>query len=96
VFCPVAEFLRISAPICLNPRCFNNFNIQIMALAHVNPTVTKHSIPRGQHFIARAQRVGQCCFPTSCSGCWKDKDLRSFAFYNSANPCACGVQNLPK
>lgn len=78
------------------PRCLDDFDIETMALAQINPAMAEHAVTRGQHLVARRQRVGDRHLPTTRPGGGKQEHLGRGSLENGPNPCHRRCQHLGK
>ncbi len=60
------------------PLAIHDLHIQAQALAHVDPQVAELPETRGQHRVAGRQGVGQCGFPATGAGGWKNEGRADF------------------
>jgi len=67
------------------PGAVENLHIEPVTLAHVDPAMAEHAVPRDEDRIAGRQRVGDRRLPAARSGGGKDHDL---AVLRSEHPLA--------
>src|SRR5438067_5167230 len=64
----------------LAPIDFEGLDIELVALAEIDPEVTEMPKARHQDFIARGQGIGHGGLPSAGAGGWKDKYLAGLRF----------------
>ena len=64
------------------PRRLDDLDVELMALAHVDPAPAEHAVLRGKNAIARGERVADRRFPATGPGRREDEDLCVLAFHH--------------